>query len=115
MVKITDAQGLPIFGSPVQFHSSDLTKAFVWSEMDSSDAWGKAQTQVTLGNVTGQSWIYATVNGISASDSMLITGLGTQADTILIYAGNNQSGIVNRILDDPLVVKVVDAEYEEHH
>ena len=70
-----------------------------------TDASGQAQTWLTLGRSAGTNTVRATLDGVSVT----FTATAETAPTLLeVYDGDNQRGVLNTELADPLVVLVTD-------
>lgn len=114
VVRVTDAQGQPVQGQAVVFRVTS-GGGTVFAGVSVTNAQGLAKERWTLGtststpqrveargvdNNSGQARIFAVFSATVTS--------GTPA-SVIVESGNNQVGVINAWLPQPLVAKVLDA------
>ena len=75
---------------------------------DTTDDNGQAETTLTLGGTAGTNTVQASVSGITDTIDFTATGVAQTPTTIHKISGDTQSGIVDSLLANPLVVEVRD-------
>lgn len=110
VVRVTDATGRPVQGVPIRVNLPD--GGDVEPTDLTSDAEGLAALEWTLGGGSGAQQLEVSI-GDSAGGRRRVTISATATskgvDSLVIVAGDGQSGQVNRTLSDSLVVRAVDA------
>ena len=105
VVTVVDNAGQAVSNQVVQF-SATRGGGRVSPLSDTTDARGRAQTRLRLGRTAGTNTVVATLNGITAT----FTATAALAPALLeVYDGNNQRGVLNTELTDPLAVIVEDS------
>ncbi|HGY56630.1 MAG TPA: hypothetical protein ENK44_13050 [Caldithrix abyssi] len=116
-VRVVDYTGAAVSGITVTFSISgtnDLPEGgsdyTIYTPSSSTDANGYAQTMFKFGSKAG-TYIVRAYNSqlINSPVTFTLTADPAAADSILIYAGDGQSGTVKTQLSNPVTVKVVDA------
>ena len=74
-----------------------------------TDSNGRAQTTLTVGHEPGKNTVRASVEGIAETVTFTAEGVRTPT-TLLKISGDNQQGYPGKILENPLIVEVRDAE-----
>lgn len=117
LVSITDADGRPVGGVPVNFALSASPPSAAGMLADPattiSDANGLAQTRLTLGNQLGSYAVQASATNPSgvalAGSPARFTAVATNPTQIAPSGGDAQTGSTLQALGNPLVVRVTDA------
>ena len=112
VVRFRDDDGDPISGAQVTF-TVETGGGSLSSSTDTTDSDGEAETTLTLGSVGMRNTVRARVDstqypGVSSAVFTADASLGPEA--IIIAGGDDQTGQVNRRLDEDLSVQVVDRE-----
>jgi len=113
-VQIRDSLSNTVQGVEVSFAITDRPAGSIGEKLTTysttTNTQGIAQTNLILGSKLGTYTVTAFAN--TQPNSVLFTGEAVRpgaADSIIITAGNNQSGVVGRALTDSIRVKLVDA------
>ena len=111
---VTDAQDRPVVGVPVAFaFTGDATDATVAPDTATTDAAGRAAFQVAVGSRVGAGTAEVrvpTAGGTrTLSAPVSFTAVSSDANELLLVAGDSQSAHVGGPLAQPLVVQVTDA------
>ena len=109
VVTVLDSNDRVVTGQLVRF-SVTAGGGSLSAASDVTDSSGRASTTLTLGS-TGRNTVRASVVGIT-SVTFTATVSGGEPELLTIVSGNNQRGILNEELDDPLVVQVSDEDDE---
>lgn len=107
VVRVTDADTLPVAGVPVTFAITGAGATLTVTSV-ATDAQGDALTSVQLGHVAGVVTVTATAQGIAQDVTLQATGIADAPVNFTITGGNNESETHGQQLPDPLVVKVTD-------
>jgi hypothetical protein len=108
IVQVKDAENRPIPGITVTFDVTQGDGRFLPSSFIKTNSEGKAQTEFEPGTKTGMHIIEASVNGLESKalfNIMVATGI---EGTIEKISGDEQNSRPDRILGEPLVVRIVD-------
>ena len=114
VVKVTDTRDRPVAGASVVFEFTDTGGGGdATPASTTTDANGQASAQLRLGAREGQVNGTARVPVAGGTTPVQIaftaTALSDNANGISLVSGDNQTGAVNTVLTDSLVVKVSDA------
>jgi adhesin/invasin len=107
VVKVTDADGFPVAGVPVNWSATNGTIP----QSTTTDAQGQASAPLSLGSVVGPATAIASIPTGTATKSVTfsLTALVGNAASIVAVSGNDLRGIVLRVLGSPFVVRVTDS------
>jgi hypothetical protein len=113
VVRVTDSRDRPVAGQRVRFTAvSGGAPALLLPDTAVTDAEGKARSVWVLGGDAGQQTVEARVVSPVAGGELSTTFTAVAeaggADTIVAVGGQGQTGIVNGLLQDSLVVMVTD-------
>jgi hypothetical protein len=112
VVQVTDNRDRPVAGASVVFEFTDQASGTATPATVTSDADGKASSQLQLGSsvgaLTGKVHVPVDANTVPVEAAFTATALSDDANGIAAVSGQNQFGAVNTALKDPLVVRVTD-------
>jgi adhesin/invasin len=106
VVRVTDADSLPVKGDMVTFSATGGATLTVTSI--ATDDQGQALTSLTLSHVVGPVTVTATADGITTPVTFGETGVADAPATLVASGGNNSSGPAGTELADPFTVTVTD-------
>jgi adhesin/invasin len=106
VVRVTDADSLPVLGVTVTFSVTGAATLSVTSV--ATDAQGQALTSVTLPHTIGIVTVTATAAGITTPITFSETGVADAPATLVASGGNGQSGTAGTQLPDPMTATVTD-------
>ena len=106
-VRVVDANGRPVPGTPVRWSASSEGGTVAAVADATTDAQGLAQATWTLGRRSGRHEAYGTVGDLAPA-TFRASAQPAAASMLERVAGNAQSGVVAAPLDSPLVVAVRD-------
>lgn len=117
-VVVTDGQGRPLAGRPVRFEVSRNNGRLQRDPGDTSrrslqvptDGTGRAEVLFTLGDTSGEgnNRVRVTALGVAGEAEFCASGIGGEAEKILMVGGDNQRGLVGHPLAEPLEALVTD-------
>jgi hypothetical protein len=115
IVKVTDQNGNPVQWVSVIFDISEYPQGATGQSLSNTstitDSSGLASTVLTLGNKVGTYKVTASSTGLQGSPVVFTANAKAgAASNFKRTSGNNQTGKINTILEDPLVVSITDAE-----
>jgi hypothetical protein len=105
-VQVKDTDGTPVSGVTVAFAPS--VGATVGHGQVLTDAAGNASTSVTVGSSVGTEGVTASVQGVPATVSFVVTVVAGPPASLQVVSGSGQLGLLGAALPDPLVVGVAD-------
>ena len=108
VVKVTDAMGVGVFGRAVRFEVLLGEGAVVTPVVDTTDAYGLAETFLTLSRTAGLNLVRATCQGLTSTVTFTAQANSDVATKLQIHSGDQQSYVVGRTLPLPLVAQAVD-------
>jgi hypothetical protein len=108
IVRVTDQFGNPVAGIEVEWEAESGS---VDPSSSTTGPDGQAEANWVLSSSTGAHTATASSSGLEGSP-ITFTGIAVpgSAFRLVLVSGNNQSGSPGQELDDPLVVRLVDAE-----
>ncbi len=106
VVYVADANGDPVWGVEVTF--SAPMGGEVYPVVDTTDAWGHAQTFLKLGKNAGTYTAVAQAETLTQVVTFAAEAVSGEAARVIIASGDNQTGTVAHTLPQPIVVKVTD-------
>jgi 5-hydroxyisourate hydrolase-like protein (transthyretin family) len=110
---VTDAQERPVVGVPVAFAFTGATDASVAPDTATTNADGRASFQLAMGTHVGSATAEVRVTTAGGkrtlSAPVQFTAVSSDANELLLVAGDAQSAPAGAPLADPLVVQVTDA------
>ena len=110
VVRFEDSDDQPVVGAVVSF-AVESGGGSVSPSTDTTDSSGEAETTLTLGTVGMQNTVRASVSSSDYPNVSSITFTATAedpADAVIAAGGDDQTGQVNRRLDQDLSAQVVD-------
>ncbi len=111
-VLVTDTRGRPVAGADVRFTFADGEVGQAAPASARTNADGKAATTLRLGDragpVTGTAEVPVPEGVTPVRASFTLQALPSDANGIALVSGNPQTGTVNSVLPEPLVVVVTD-------
>ena len=110
VVLVSDEDGSPLAGVGVTF-SVTAGGGTLSTTIDTTDANGRAATQLTLGNQLGAHTVTATVEGLGKVNFTAAT-IGQITHRLTKMSGDGQEGLVGSQLAEPFVVLVSDEDDE---
>jgi len=107
VVKVTDADGFPVPGVPVNWSATNGTIP----QSTTTDAQGQTSAPLSLGSVVGPATAVASIvtGTTTKSVTFSLTALVGNAASIVAVSGSGLQGIVLRVLASPFVVRVTDS------
>ena len=112
VVQVTDNRDRPVAGASVVFEFTDQASGTATPATVTSDADGKASSQLQLGSsvgsLTGRVHVPVDANTVPVEAAFSAIALSDDANGIAAFSGQDQTGAVNTALKDPLVVRVTD-------
>ena len=112
VVRFEDTEGNPISGAEITF-TVETGGGSLSSSTDTTDSDGEAETTLTLGSVGMRNTVRASVDSTAYPNvgSTVFTAEATFGpEAIVIAGGDDQTGQVDRLLDEDLSVQVVDRD-----
>ena len=110
IVEVLDGADRPVPSATVVV---ELTGAVADPDTITTDRFGRASAEITLGgavgNATGAARVIAPESPVEVRASFTVTALASSANGLAAVSGDGQSGAVGTELADPLVVEVTDA------
>jgi hypothetical protein len=113
-VRVVDASNNPVPNIPISFsivqRPSGASGDFLSVYSASTDISGIASSRLHLGNKIGE-YIVRAFSSSTTPSFIEFTGKAIQPaspDSIIIFAGNNQTSIVDQVLPDSIIFKVTD-------
>lgn len=116
-VKVSTLQGT-VSGVPVSFTITDAPEGAAGQQVapaqDIADCSGEVSATLTLGDKPGIYKVKATCPDCTNEVEFTATATGVEEEERILskVSGDGQEGLINGILDQPLIVKVVDEEGE---
>jgi hypothetical protein len=112
VVQVTDSRDRPVAGASVVFEFADQASGTASPGTVTSDADGKASSQLQLGSsvgsLTGRVHVPVDAGTVPVEATFTAIALSDDANGIAAVSGQDQSGPVSTALKDPLVVRVTD-------
>ncbi|MBC7186784.1 MAG: Ig-like domain-containing protein [Calditrichaeota bacterium] len=108
VVRVTDAAGVGVFGRAVRFDVILGDGALVTPAVDTTDAYGLAETYLTLSRTSGLNLVRATCQGLTTTVTFTAYARSDVATKLEVYSGDNQEYVVGRTLPLPLVARALD-------
>ncbi len=106
VAKITDQYGNGVTGTPVTWNAASGGGSLL-ATLATSDNTGRSTAIWTLGASAGSQLATLAVTGLPLT-VYSATAIAASGDSVVIEAGNNQSGTVSTALGTPLVIRVRD-------
>jgi uncharacterized protein (TIGR03437 family) len=106
IVQVTDSAGNALAAVPLSWNVVTGGSGTLSNVQNSTDTFGKASAQLTLGNLSGSYQVKVTAG--SATNTFTFTVL-IAASGLQPVSGNNQSTLINTGFTSPLSVRVVDS------
>ena len=110
IVEVMDVAGRPVPQATVVI---DLSGAVAEPDTISTDAQGRANTEITLGSqvgeAAGEARVIAPESPATVEASFTVVALASSANGLAAVSGNEQTAPAGTELPDPLVVEVTDA------
>lgn len=108
VVQVLSSTGQPVPGLPVTFAVFAGGGSIATAQPVISDAQGNASARLTLGPAPGVNTVLVTTAGVGNAITFTAIASSGSANRLVVFGGNNQSGIQGTPLAQPLVVKVTD-------
>ncbi|MDZ7392540.1 MAG: Ig-like domain-containing protein [candidate division KSB1 bacterium] len=108
VVRVTDALGVAVYGRAVRFEVILGDGAIVTPAVDTTDAYGLAETYLTLSRTAGLNLVRATCQGLSTTVTFTAQARSDVATKLEAFSGDKQSYVVGHTLPLPLVARALD-------
>ena len=106
VAKITDQYGNGVAGFPITWNAASGGGSLL-ATLATSDNTGRSTAIWTLGSTAGSQLATLAVTGLPLT-VYTATAIAAAGDSVVIEAGNNQSGTVSTALGTPLIIRVRD-------
>ncbi len=108
VVKVTDAAGVGVYGRAVRFEVILGEGAVVTPAVDTTDAYGLAETYLTLSRTAGLNLVRAICQGLTSTVTFTAQAQSDVATKLEAFSGDKQEYVVARTLPLPLVARALD-------
>lgn len=109
VVTVTDAFGNPVANHPVTFSSKTEGGLILEEQPVYTDSFGFASSHFVLSETEGINFAEAAAEDLEGSPVLFsANGVAGVATKLLLFSGNNQTGVVSDTLNNPLKVQILD-------